>query len=183
MWQQGALLSNGNYMSIKHNEKIVHITSPYDDEILQLNIKLNKTYIPYGIHGKEKLKKQANQDYNASIYGAGNEVNRTVSKSSDFYKNSSWDLVDAEKAQNDFDFNNINKKMLPKHLQQMSEKELKSYVLEQGENRKKIQERIQLLNTERKKFFSKKKSIKNKTLENAMITSIKKQAKKKNYIW
>lgn len=44
-WQNGARLTNGDYMAIDHNESIVHIASPYDAEIIILNKKLNKTYV------------------------------------------------------------------------------------------------------------------------------------------
>ena len=47
-WQDGATIGGGDYMTINHNKKIVHIVTPYDDEIIILNKKLNKTYIYYG---------------------------------------------------------------------------------------------------------------------------------------
>jgi len=40
-WKDGADLTHGNYMAINHNEATIHIASPYDDEILELNEKLN----------------------------------------------------------------------------------------------------------------------------------------------
>ena len=83
-------------MSINHNQQTIHIASPYDDQILQLNIKLNKTYVYYGSQGNKKMEIQKNQDNNAANYSKENAVSRTVTKSSHLYKNSSWDLVDAE---------------------------------------------------------------------------------------
>lgn len=185
MWQKGALLTNGDYMSIDHNQKTVHIATPYDDYILELNIKLNKTYIPYGSIGRQKQEVQALQDSNASTYGKANQVSRTVSKSSAFYKNSSWDLVDAEEEQEDFSYEKLDKKQLPKELQEKSKKELKAYVTKQRNTRKDIQKQIQEVNTKRKAFIlaEKKKTKTNNGLENAMLDAIKKQAKKKNYNW
>jgi len=185
MWQQGAQLSNGDYMAINHNQQTVHIPSPYDDYILQLNIKLNKTYIPYGKQGRKKVASQSVQDANASKYGKANEVSRTVSKSSSFYKNSSWDLVDAETEQEDFSYTKIDKKLLPKDLQQKTNKELETYVLKKKKERIKIQKKIQEENNKRKKFVAneKKKNNINNHLENAMLKAIKKQGKQKNYHW
>lgn len=185
MWQKGALLTKGDYMSIDHNQKTVHIATPYDDYILELNIKLNKTYIPYGAIGKQKQEVQALQDSNASTYGKANQVSRTVSKSSGFYKNSKWDLVDAEEEQKDFSYEKLDKKQLPKELQEKSNKELKVYVTQQRNIRKDIQKQIQEVNTKRKAFIlaEKKKTNTNNGLENAMLDAIKKQAKKKNYNW
>jgi len=185
MWQQGAQLSNGDYMAINHNQQTVHIPSPYDDYILQLNIKLNKTYIPYGKQGRKKVASQSVQDANASKYGKANEVSRTVSKSSSFYKNSSWDLVDAETEQEDFSYTKIDKKLLPKDLQQKTNKELETYVLKKKKERIKIQKKIHEENNKRKKFVAneKKKNNINNHLENAMLKAIKKQGKQKNYHW
>jgi len=185
MWQQGAQLSNGDYMAINHNQQTVHIPSPYDDYILQLNIKLNKTYIPYGSQGRKKVASQSIQDVNASKYGKANEVSRTVSKSTSFYKNSSWDLVDAETEQENFSYTKIDKKLLPKELQQKTSTELKSYVLKKKEERIKIQKKIQEENSKRTKYITEEKKKNNITnhLENAMLKAIKKQGKQKNYHW
>ena len=185
MWQQGAQLGNGDYMAINHNQQTVHIPSPYDDYILELNIKLNKTYIPYGKQGRKKVASQAIQDTNASKYGKANEVSRTVSKSSSFYKNSSWDLVDAEAEQEDFSYAKIDKQLLPKGLQQKTNKELETYVSKKKEERIKIQQKIQEENNKRAKYITaeKKKNNINNHLENAMLNAIKKQGQQKNYHW
>jgi len=185
MWQQGAQLSNGDYMAINHNQQTVHIPSPYDKYILELNIRLNKTYIPYGTQGRIKVAVQSMQDINASKYGKANEVSRTVSKSSSFYKNSSWDLVDAETEEENFNYSKIDKKLLPKNLQQKSNKELEVYVLKKKEERIKIQKQIQEENSKRKKYIAieKKKNNINNHLESAMLKAIKKQGEQKNYHW
>lgn len=183
-WQNGALIANGDYMAIDHNQKTVHINSPYDDYILELNIKLNKTYIPYGQSGARKYAAQSAQDSNASIYGKGNSVSRTVSKSSKFYSNSSWDLVDAEQEE-DFSYEKVKKDQLPKDLQKLSKDELKKYVADKKAKREQIQKEIQELNKKRTKYIAeeKKKNNTNNGLENALLNTIKKQAEKKNYKW
>jgi len=185
MWQHSAKLTNGDYMSIDQNQQTVHISSPYDDYILELNIKLNKTYIPYGKQGKLKVATQSLQDSNASKYGKANEVSRTVSKSSSFYKNSSWDLVDAETEEKDFSYSKINKQLLPKELQKKSDKELERYVTKKKAERILVQQKIQEENNKRKKYIAleKKKNSSNNNLENAMLNAIKKQGKQKNYHW
>jgi len=40
MWQDGAKLGGGDYMTINQDKKVVHIVTPYDDEIIILNKKL-----------------------------------------------------------------------------------------------------------------------------------------------
>lgn len=182
-WQDGARLTNGDYMAIDQNEAIVHIASPYDQEIIILNKQLNDTYIYYGSQGVSKMHLQSVQDNNAAELDEVVVVKRAVSKSSRVYKNSTWDLVDAEKEKG-FSYNKINKKSLPKELQGKSTAEIKKHVAQQRLKRKEIQAKINELNKKRNTYVAKKQKENNsKSLDKALINAIKKQAKKKNYVW
>ncbi len=183
-WQDGARVTYGDYMAINHNQKTVHIASPYDDLILQLNIQLNGTYVPYGKRGRVKVAEQSIQDDNAKKYGTGNAVSRTVSKGSSFYKNSSWDLVDAE-AEEDFSYEELKEEELPENLKGKSTAQIKAYVKKQKEERARIKEEIAKLNEKRRDYIAEEKKASSNAngLESAMIEALKKQAKKKNYTW
>ncbi|MBD0833033.1 vWA domain-containing protein [Aestuariibaculum sediminum] len=181
-WKDGALLANGDYMAINHNQKTVHIVSPYDDEILILNQKLNKTYVIYGTKGKEKLALQAEQDSNASNYSKANAVKRSVSKSSHFYKNESWDLVDAVELE-EVVVQALTPGILPEELKGKSNSEIEAYLTHKGKERKAIQNQINELNQKRIQYVLKQQREKSNELENAMVTAIKSQAEKKNYKW
>ncbi len=181
-WQEGALLTYGDYMVIDHNKETVHINSPYDDIIIQLNIKLNNTYIPYGNSGRKKIAMQEEQDSNAASYSKANAVSRTVTKGSHLYKNSTWDLVDAEKEQG-FSYDELKKEDLPKELKGKTNSELKVYVNKQRMERNRVQSEIAKYNKKRREFISQAKSETSNGLESVMIEAIKKQAQKKNYSW
>ena len=181
-WKDGADLTHGNYMAINHNEATVHIASPYDDKILELNEKLNKTYIAYGSVGRKKMEMQAEQDSNAMSYNKANAVSRTVSKSSRLYKNSSWDLVDAEKEE-DFSYEDLKQSELPIELKEKSKAEIKSYVEAQSKTRIKLQDEIAALNLKRRDYVAKQNTNASNSLENAMLKALKTQAEKKNYKW
>ncbi len=182
-WQDGARATNGDYMVIDHNETIVHIASPYDDLIIQLNNQLNDTYIYYGSNGRNKMRLQATQDSNAAQLDEVVIVKRAVSKSSRVYKNSSWDLVDAEK-EADFSYGKLEKKKLPKHLQGKSTEDIKKYVAKERKKREEIQKKIKDLNKKRNTYVAEQRKDKNiKSIDKAMINAIKKQAKQKNYMW
>lgn len=182
-WRDGAKLTYGDYMSINHNQETVHIASPYDDIILQLNVRLNKTYVPYGEYGRKKIRVQVEQDDNAAEYSKANAVSRTVSKGSHLYKNSSWDLVDAEEKE-DFSYKSLKKNQLPEALRGKSEAELRSYLEDLRKERDEIQAEISRLNEQRRAYIATKKGENSANgLEAAMITSLKKQAAKKNYVW
>lgn len=181
-WQDGAQLTNGDYMAINHNNKTVNIATPYDDEILILNQKLNKTYVVYGAQGRKKMALQAEQDMNAGLVSTPNAVSRTVSKSSHLYKNHSWDLVDAEAEASNV-IEKLNDDVLPEALKGKSTSEIKKYIDRMREEREAIQEKIQELNTKRKTYIANQTPDNKNGLENAMVKAIKEQAEKKKYTW
>jgi hypothetical protein len=94
LWYEGAELGVGKYFNIDQNEEIRFIATPYDDSITVLNEKLNNTYLGYGVEGKRKKEEQVVQDANANAIASESAVERTMSKSSAAYVNTSWDLVD-----------------------------------------------------------------------------------------
>ncbi|WP_439151889.1 vWA domain-containing protein [Winogradskyella sp.] len=181
-WKDGADLTHGNYMAINHNQATVHIASPYDDKILELNKKLNKTYVAYGKKGRAKLELQAEQDSNARGYNKANALNRTVSKSSRLYKNSSWDLVDAEEEKS-FSYDNLKDNQLPEELKGKSKDEIKSYIDKKRKEREQLQKEIAELNIKRRGYVANRSNETNNGLENALLKAIKEQAKQKNYRW
>tara|TARA_R110002072_G_scaffold14942_4_gene60888 strand:+ start:701 stop:1879 length:1179 start_codon:yes stop_codon:yes gene_type:complete len=182
-WKNGAQLTGGEYMAIDHNREVVHIATPYDDVIIKLNSRLNKTYISYGALGAAKIQQQSAQDSNAMEMEEAVAVKRAVSKSSRLYTNSSWDLVDASKAEG-FDIDKIEKEQLPMELKGKSKTEIASFIEGKKKERSDIQKEIQDLNSKREAYIATQQKVNEKgELENAMLTAIKKQAAKKNYRW
>uniref|UniRef100_UPI004048956A hypothetical protein n=1 Tax=Mariniflexile sp. TaxID=1979402 RepID=UPI004048956A len=181
-WKDGAALTNGDYMAINQNKTTVHIVSPYDDAILILNQKLNKTYVIYGTMGKQKMALQAEQDSNAQGYSKANAVSRTVSKSSHLYKNETWDLVDAVELK-EVSVESLKEDALPEELKGKSATEIKNYISAKKKEREHIQNKIQALNAKRKVYISEQKTENQNGLESAMTKAIKEQAKKKQYTW
>lgn len=183
MWKDGAILGKGDYMTIAHTQTMVYIKTPYDQKIMEYNTRLNKTYIAYGRQGSYKITQQATQDYNANSINEEIAVDRAVSKSSSFYTNSSWDLVDGI-ANDSVKLDELSKDELPAELKGKSKEEILAYVKKQQEERKKIQKEIRELDTQRKLYIAKQSSNESKTdLESAMIKAIKTQAARKNYVW
>lgn len=173
MWKDGADLGGGDYMTINQDEKIVHIITPYDDEIIILNKKLNDTYIYFGNKGVMKYEMQKKQDANAYQMQEAVAVKRTITKSSRLYDNSTWDLVDADK-KGKVDYKTIEKSKLPKHLQGKTDAELKKYVELKAKEREEIQQKIKALDAKRRKFIAEKQKESTKEdLNNVMIQAIK----------
>lgn len=181
-WKNGADRTKGSYIAINSDKQTVHIPSPYDHRILERNKALNKTYIAYGALGTAKAQEQSIQDSNAMNYGEANAVKRAVSKSSHFYKNESWDLVDAEEKE-DFSYDKLDVEALPIELKGKSEKQIKQYVAQKRKERKSLQEEIAILNKDRRDYVDQQQKEGENELQNALLESIKKQAKAKNYSW
>jgi len=125
---------------------------------------------------------QAEQDSNAAGYSKENAVSRTVSKSSHLYKNSTWDLVDAEEEEG-FSYDKLKSEDLPDNLKGKSKIEIKAYVEKQKAERNRIQNEISELNEKRRAYIANKKKDNTNGLESAMIEALKRQAKKKDYTW
>lgn len=183
LWKDGAIRTDGEYMNIDQDKKTVYVPSPYDDQIIQLNKQLNKTYKGYGNKGIERGHYQRTQDSNASSYSKENLVNRAISKSKKAYKNSSWDLVDAAEEDEEF-VQKAKKDKLPKEYQKLSKEELTEEIQKLKKQRSSIKTKIAKLEVKRNKFVSDKRktlSESDNSLDAVMMKSVRKQATKKNY--
>ena len=61
-WNVNDECGGGSFTNINQNEKIEEIPTPYDDQIITLNEKLNGTYIAYGNDGFSKSASQKQVD-------------------------------------------------------------------------------------------------------------------------
>ncbi len=183
-WKDGSVLADGGFLSINHNQKVAHVPSPFDKEITELGVSLNKTYVPYGSLGAKNSLRQSVQDSNSINNSSGSAVSRAACKASFLYKNSSWDLVDAlnEKV---IDLKDFDMKKLPKELQKMTKEELKVYLKKKEKERGTIQKKIHDLNQKREVFVKKELVKQGKptgnTLDVAVLECLKQQGEKKNF--
>jgi hypothetical protein len=183
-WKKGADVTGGTYMSIQQDRKTVYVATPYDEKIDALNDRLNNTYVYYGSQGASKKEQQIVQDGNAESYSRANKVERTLSKSSHAYKNSSWDLVDAAK-DNESVVAEAKEDQLPAEMKSMTIVQRKEYIAQKSEERKKIQTEIQVLSKKRQAYIDTHTSQESKEsmLDAAMIKAIKEKAKTKELQW
>ena len=185
-WKDGSLLADGAYMNIDHNLKVPHIEAPQDAEIAKLGQELNSTYIPYGNEGVKGKKRQSAEDKNAEYVAAETYVQRQVAKSSSFYTNEKWDLVDAV-YKDSVKVEEMKEEELPEVMKDMNNVERTAYIKEQSEKRESIQEKIKILNEERKQYITQKKKdlIENSenTLDEAVVKIVREQAIQENYVF
>ena len=183
-WKRGAELTGGTFMSIEQNNETVYVPTPYDDQIAALNDKLNATYVYYGVLGEFKKEQQIVQDKNAASYGLANMAERSFCKSSHAYKNSSWDLVDAAKDNENIIAETISED-LPPEMRSMSLAQRKVYISQKSAERTKIQAEIQSLNEKRLEYISNNtpQSVKDKMLDASMLKAIKEQGGARSLTW
>jgi len=194
MWADGALKGGGKSFNINQDRQQVRIKCPQDKVLIELNGKLNKTYLWFGKESDRKFncQNQIAQDTNAmrgvamgGMGGGGMEESspaptygsRVAAKASAIYDNRKRDLVDAAKA-DESSIEKVEKDMLPDEMQKMSAEERKKYVAGMAAERKKIQEEIIKIAKERETYLTaeRKKLGKGKdTLGDAICNAIDEQ--------
>ena len=181
-WKDGADLADGSYINIDQNKSYVYIKAPQDDEILKLNQELNGTYIAFGDAGKEKKLNQSVQDTNAASMSKEAQIQRSVTKTTINYRNSTWDLVDAVNDKT-VKLEDVKENELPDEMKKMTLDEKKKYIDGMNKKRSEIQKKISQLNKDRNDYLAEEsaKNNQNDTLDNAVIKAVREQAKKKNY--
>ena len=183
-WQDGAALADGRFLNIDQNSQVVEIAAPQDKQIAELNSKLNDTYVAYGTEGQSRALMQAANDANSNGISAANLSSRALSKASSFYRNSSWDLVDAVK-DNGKALDKLKDSELPEELRGMSKEERVKYLADKQAERDKIQADIKALCVARDSYVAeerKKLSVDGgDTLGAAMVSAIRAQAASRNF--
>ncbi len=181
-WKKGADLADGKYLTINQDEAVVQINTPFDDEIMKLNNSLNKTYLSFGNEGQKKMERQSIQDSNAQQLSPSVAVERAITKSSKTYNNASWDIVDAVEEEA-IELEELDTESLPAEMKDLKVEERKEFVEEKRKERLAIQEKINVLNTQRMDFIANEnaKSEEAATLDNVLLKAVKSQAKQKNF--
>lgn len=182
-WKHGADLTGGRYSNINHNREIIYIIAPQDEIIINLNVELNKTYLPYGVKGEESQIRQEKEDSNAGSKSPQILAERSVAKASKVYTNTNWDLVDLVIAKGMPVLETIKTEDLPNEMKKISMAERKKYVAAKIEQRKKLQTQIAQLNEERQKYIEQKMKSQGKegTLDTAIVNAVREQAVKKGF--
>jgi hypothetical protein len=189
IWSAGALLGKGNNFSINQNQQVAVISSPYDRQIVELNEKLNATYVPYGRRGLIGRQRQTREDQNQvstardQASNTANVATRSSSKITSYYKNSSWDLVDAIEDKV-IKLEDVATRDLPTEMQRMTLSEKRQYIQAKKTERTIIQREIGSLSQEREAYVAKQRrlnSTSDKTIDSVIIQSLQSQLATKKF--
>lgn len=176
-WRDGATLGNGTFMFINQDLAAEEKPTPFDNQIIKLNEQLNDTYVYFSAKGKEAKYRQEQEDNNAMKSAPSAAVQRAGAKATEFYNNSSWDLVDASKDE-EFDLSKVDKKDLPEELQNLSEQEIKTFIDKKEKERESIKEEIKKYEKMRNDFLiTNTDSTVKHTFGSALLQSIKMELK------
>jgi hypothetical protein len=177
-WKEGALLASGAFTTINQDRMAEHVASPQDADLERLGLALNKTYLPFGAHGKDGQARQEMQDKNAAKAGAGSSTHRAVTKAGRLYSNATWDLVDAVK-NSAVDLEALKVEDLPPDMQLLAPDARAGFVGERAKERHRLQTEIQVLNQKRNAYVAQVRRAKTATgdsLDTAMTQALQAQA-------
>ncbi|MBI2258513.1 MAG: hypothetical protein HYU67_06395 [Flavobacteriia bacterium] len=177
-WYDGAQLGGGEYSNINSNKEIVHISTPYDQKINELNDKLNNTYIYYGNTGKAKKDNLLEQDKNALKQATESKTERALYKSQSIGQNVSWDLVDAITV-NPSIVEEIKDEELPQELLGKTKEEKEEYIKQKQDERKKLSKEINDLSSKRNKHIQEQTKLNAESGEKDFGEEVKKGIYKK----
>jgi hypothetical protein len=182
LWKKGAAVGRGSYFAIDSDERTPGIITPYDDELMRLNGRLNDTYVPYGEQGKARQARQSIQDRNAAAMSAPVAAERAATKGSFLYKASGWDLVDAIDNKT-VTVEGLKKESLPDELKSKSDKEIGRYVQQKKEERESLKMQITEINRQRDTFVQERERERSdsKSLGSVILEDLRTQATRKHF--
>jgi hypothetical protein len=164
----------------------MQIAAPQDKLLIELNMKLNSTYVPYGPAGRVGAANQIEQDVRARSMGRQTEAGRVAAKATRLYDSAHWDLVDGV-AQREISVEEVKTEDLPPPMQTMSVDERKDYVMQQSAARAEVQKEIAKVSAEREEFLKKTKAEQLRdgktSLDDAMQQSMRRQAEAKGFVF
>lgn len=155
-WFDGAKLGKGEYFNIDSDQQIVHIDTPYDDQINAYNDSLNRTYFGYGSMGISGKMNQSAQDMNAVSESKSLKAERAIVKSKSNYTNSSWDLIDAVE-EGSKELSAIPEAELPDEFKGKNDEEKQKLLEEKKAEREVYQKKINELAIGRQKYIEEEK--------------------------
>lgn len=173
----------GSFAAIDMQRGTIQMATPHDKALLELNLKLNATYVPYGDAGVAGYERQKEQDAAAEGLGQAVLASRAAAKATAQYRNAHWDLVDSVQ-QGQVALKDVPEAALPAEMKQQSVAEREAFVQGKVRARAEVQARIAEVSAAREKFLrdAREKSANGQqSLDEAVLASIRSQAEAKGF--
>lgn len=188
MWKHGAQLAEGEFMNINQDKAVVSIKTPHDKILIELNEKLNRTYLWFG--SKEQrgawATNQLAQDSNAlQAQGVGGLSSRAGVKGSRVYSNVGRDLVDSYRSNSKI-LEEVDEDQLPEELRNVPAPRRVEIVQAKTTEREAIQKQIAEVNKKRMLYIAEEKrkladADESSTLGDAIESAVTKQMEKAGF--
>jgi hypothetical protein len=184
-WQNLAKKAEGRFTQIDMKKGTAVVATPQDKKIQELGVKLNTTYVAYGRKEsrEDKAKNQADQDDNAARLRA--DTGRAITKATDLYRNSDWDLVDRLKDDPKFDITKVPEAELTDEMKKMKPAQRVAHVKKKLAEREAIQKEIGELSKKRAEYIKqqmkKNKKLGDRAFDEAVRAALRDQASKKGF--
>lgn len=183
-WREVALLADGHYAAIDHNNGNIVIASPFDDKLAELSSTINRTYLAYGEKGAWGATNQAQQDANAQTLSSAVVAARCQSKGSALYSNEHWDLVDACRSAA-FKLADVKDEDLPESMRGKTLEQKQAIVADMAAQREAIQKEIADFSARRQAYVNeelkKHQSEEDRSFDTALRKAIRAQAMSKGF--
>ncbi len=183
-WREVALLADGHYAAIDHNNGNIVIASPFDDKLAELSSTINRTYLAYGEKGAWGATNQAQQDANAQTRNSAVVAARCQSKGSALYSNEHWDLVDACRSAA-FKLADVKDEDLPEPMRGKTLEQKQAIVADMAAQREAIQKEIADFSARRQAYVNeelkKHQSEEDRSFDTALRKAIRAQAMSKGF--
>jgi len=182
-WAEVASCGGGSYTAIDMQCGTVQIETPQDKILIELNMKLNATYVPYGAEGHVGAARQAEQDLSAAGVGPASAASRVAAKGSALYQNTGWDLVDAV-ARGDKKVEEMKEAELPAPMQALPPSERAQFLKRKQSERAVLQKQIAEVSSERERILKDARvraSGGKVALDDDMVGAIREQAKQQGF--
>ncbi len=182
-WADVALYGGGAFTAIDMACGTLQIQTPFDRELIELNVQLNATYVPFGRVGEAGERRQRDQDAASEKMGIQTEASRVAAKATGVYQNAQWDLVDASTA-GDFRLEAVAETELPTEMQRMNKQERAQHLETKRARRSEVQKKIQDAGSRRDEFLQKQSENAaggKQSLDAALRQITQQQAEKKGF--
>jgi hypothetical protein len=156
-WRAIAALGKGEYMAIPLSGNVQVIHTPYDQQIMELQLKLNLTVVPYGnrleqsrVEGKLRLKESASASANADMAGVENRASAPAARKVVTDDN---DLVDRVR-RGDLEIAAVPREELPEPMQAMEPADREAYIKTKIDERDALQAEVLDLIAQRDEYLA-----------------------------
>ncbi len=155
IWKSIAQMGHGGFAAIRQDGGMVVASTPYDDQINQLNRKISATVIPYGDHVQRDSARRKMETASALTGFAAAERQAYVSASAPSAAITGRGDLLADLANADVDLDELSEKELPEELKGLSKTEMESKIAAKVESRQALQKELTQLLEQRKAFLAK----------------------------